>query len=165
MPLDLLNGTSCFVDSNILYYTLVPTAGISQPCLALVDRAFAGEISFSVSIPVLSDAVHRVMVSEAAQLTGRDRSGIVGYLGRHPELIMRLIEYPQAIDRLSIIPMRILPLEDHLLRNATALAVQHGLLTNDRMIVALMRQHQLTHLVTNDDDFDRVPGVIVWKPR
>ena len=39
------------------------------------------------------------------------------------------------------------------------------LLTNDAMIVALMRRHGVTHLVTNDNDFDRVPGLTVWKPR
>jgi predicted nucleic acid-binding protein len=52
-----------------------------------------------------------------------------------------------------------------LLRTATRLAVTHGLLTNDSLIVAQMYRHQLTHLVTNDDDFDRVPGLAIWKPR
>ena len=34
-----------------------------------------------------------------------------------------------------------------------------------REAVALMRRHELTHLVTNDDDFDRVAGLTIWKPR
>jgi predicted nucleic acid-binding protein len=38
-------------------------------------------------------------------------------------------------------------------------------LTNDATIVALMRRHGLIHLATNDDDFDRVPGLVVLKPR
>ena len=104
-------------------------------------------------------------MSEAAQLTGRDRAGIVGYLGKHPEFITRLTEYPHAIERLGVIPMDILPVEDQLLRDAVHLAVQHGLFTNDALIMATMRRHQLTHLVTNDDDFDRVPGLTIWKPR
>lgn len=41
----------------------------------------------------------------------------------------------------------------------------HGLLTNDSLIVALLQRHGITHLATNDDDFDRVPGITVWKPR
>jgi predicted nucleic acid-binding protein len=165
MPLDLPDGTACFVDANILYYALVPTPIVSELCLKLLDRAIAGHISLAISLSVLSDAVHKVMVSEAAQLAGRDRSGIVGYLGKHPELIARLVEYPQAMERLSAVPVTILPADEQLLRHATSLAVQHGLLTNDAMIVALMQRHQLTHLVSNDDDFDRVPGLTVWKPR
>ena len=40
-----------------------------------------------------------------------------------------------------------------------------GLLTNDATTVALMRRHGLSDVATNDDDFDAVPGLTVWKPR
>ena len=165
MPLNLPDGTACFVDSNILYYALVPTPVVSEPCLALLDRVIAGRIPASVSVPVLSDTIHKVMTSEVAQLTGRDRAGIVGYLRKHPEVIARLVEYPQAMDRLSVLPMSVLPVDEQLLHHAARLAVQYGLFTNDSLIVALMQRHQHTHLVTNDDDFDRVPDLTIWKPR
>jgi predicted nucleic acid-binding protein len=165
LPLDLPDAATCFVDSNILYYALVPTAGITERCVALLDRAIAGRIAMSVSLPVLSDVLHKVMTSEAAQLAGRDRTGIVGYLGKHPDLIANLKEYPQAMERLSAVPLRVLPVDEPLLRQAACIAVAHKLLTNDAMIVALMERHQLTHLVTNDDDFDRVSGLTIWKPR
>jgi predicted nucleic acid-binding protein len=165
LPLDVPDAATCFVDSNILYYALVPTAGISGPCVALLERAIAGRISVSVSIPVLSDVLHKVMTSEAAQLTRRDRAGMVGYLGRHPELIATLKEYPQAMERLSAVPMTVLPVDDQLLRQAARVAIAHGLLTNDAMIVALMQRHQVTHLATNDDDFKNVPGLTIWMPR
>jgi predicted nucleic acid-binding protein len=135
MPLNLPDGTNCFVDSNILYYALVPTEPVSEHCLKLIERAVAGRVALFVSDQVLSDTIHKVMISEVAQLTGRDRAGMVGYLGKHPEVIARLT------------------------------AVRHRLLTNDATIIALMARHALTHLVTNDDDFDRVPDSIVWKPR
>ncbi len=165
MPLDLPDAATCFVDSNILYYALVPTGDISNQCLALLDRVIAGHLTVSVSIPVLSDVLHKVMTSEAAQITKRDRAGIVGYLGRHPEIIATLKEYPQALDRLSAVPMTVLPVDEQLLRQAARIAVGHRLLTNDAMIVALMQRHQLIHLVTNDDDFAHVPNLTIWKPR
>jgi predicted nucleic acid-binding protein len=165
MALDLPDGSTCFVDSNILYYALVSTPTVSEHCIALLDRAIAGHLSVSVSVPVLSDAIHKIMMSEATQLVGRNRSGIVGYLGKHPEIIAQLVEYPQAMPRLSVVPMNTLPVDPELLSDAARLAVQHGLFTNDSLIVALMQRHQLTHLVTNDDDFDRIPGLTLWKPR
>ena len=165
MPLNLPDGTACFVDSNILYYSLVPTPVASDHCLKFLDRAISARIIVFVSVPALSDVIHKVMISEAAQIAGRDRAGMVGYLGKHPEIISRLVEYPKAMERLSVVPMNILPADEQLLRDASAIAVKHGLLTNDAMIVALMQRHQLTNLVTNDDDFDGVPGLSVWKPR
>src|SRR5881397_3048798 len=126
MPLEIPDGTRCFVDSNILYYALVPTAGVSVHCVRLLDRAISKHLSLSVSIPVLSDAIHKVMVSEVAQLAGRDRAGLIGYLGKHPELISRLVEYPKALSRLDSVPMQILSVDQQLLHDATHLAVQYG---------------------------------------
>ena len=48
---------------------------------------------------------------------------------------------------------------------AADISSEAGLLTNDALIVAAMRASGIRHLVTNDDDFDRVPGITVWKPR
>ncbi len=52
-----------------------------------------------------------------------------------------------------------------LLPTAVAIAQAHKLLLCDAIIVALMQRHGITHLATNDDDFDRVPGINVGKPR
>lgn len=165
MPLDIPDGTRCFVDSNILHYALIPTFDTSAACLELVDRAIAGIVSFSVRVQILADVVHKAMISEAAQLAGRERSKIVGYLKKHPEIISRLVEWPKAIERLKSVPLQILSSDIDLVFDAAHLATAHGLLTNDAMIVALMHRHGITHLATNDDDFDRVPGITVWKPR
>jgi predicted nucleic acid-binding protein len=165
MALALPDGSQCFVDANILHYALVPTFDASPLCIEFVDRAIEKLISIATSVQVLSDVLHKIMASEAAELTGRERPGIIGYLKKHPDTIGRLVAYPQAIERLKMIPMQILAVNFDLLCSVPQLAGSHGLLTNDAIIVALMQRHGLTHLATNDNDFDRVPGITVWKPR
>lgn len=165
MALDLPDGSACFVDSNILYYALVPTGDLTARCISFLNRALAAQISLAASVSVLSDVLHKVMITEVAQVTKRDRAGMIGYLNKHPDAITSLTQYPKVMERLSVIPMTLLPVDPTLLESASSIAVQQGLLTSDSMIVALMRRHQLEHLVTNDDDFDRVPGLSVWKPR
>jgi predicted nucleic acid-binding protein len=66
---------------------------------------------------------------------------------------------------LGALPLNLLPTDSALLVEVARLSQARGLLTNDAMIVALMQRHGITHLATNDDDFDRVPGIKVWKPR
>ena len=117
----LPDGTRCFVDANIFHYALVPTFDTSPAWLALIDRAMAGLVVLSVSMQVLGDASHKAMISEAAQLAGRERADIVGYLKRRPDLISQLIEWPQAIERLRAVPKQILPADEELLYDATAL--------------------------------------------
>ena len=52
-----------------------------------------------------------------------------------------------------------------LLEAAADLSAQLCLLTNDALTIATMRKLGLTHLATNDDDFDQIAGITVWKPR
>jgi predicted nucleic acid-binding protein len=47
---------------------------------------------------------------------------------------------------------------------AAALSQQTGLLTNDALIVAVMREHGLVNLASHDSDFDRVPGLTRYSP-
>lgn len=47
---------------------------------------------------------------------------------------------------------------------AAALSQQHGLLTGDALIVALMKHLGLTDLASNDADFDHVPGLTRYAP-
>jgi predicted nucleic acid-binding protein len=52
-----------------------------------------------------------------------------------------------------------------MLPSAVAVVESEKLLLGDANIVVQMRTNDVTHLATNDDDFDRVPGITVWKPR
>lgn len=42
---------------------------------------------------------------------------------------------------------------------ATAISQQHGLLSNDALIIAIMREQGLANLASSDADFDRVTGI------
>jgi predicted nucleic acid-binding protein len=61
--------------------------------------------------------------------------------------------------------LRLLPTDTTLLEDAAELSAQLRLLTNDATVVALMTRHELHNLATNDDDFDNVADLAVWKPR
>lgn len=105
------------------------------------------------------------MTSLAAVQYNLARTNIVGWLKNHPDRIKTLSGLTQSATMLSTLPITILPSQTALLTAAATIGQAHGLLTADSMIVALMQQHGITHLATNDDDFDRVSGITVWKPR
>ena len=41
---------------------------------------------------------------------------------------------------------------------------QTGLLTNDALIVVVMKAHGFPNLASHDSDFDRVPGITRYSP-
>ncbi len=164
MPLDVPTGSLCFIDTNILVYHFVENPRFSQDCRRFLGRVVAGEITAVSAAAVVADVVHKVMAEEARLRHAID-SGVVTFLQRHPAEITQLTAFVEAARQLERLPIRLLAVDLTIIREAAELAQQHGLLTNDATIVALMQRHGITHLATNDDDFDRVPGITVWKPR
>jgi len=165
MPLNPPNGGTYFVDANIFYYHFVETPPLSDPSVKLLERAAQGQLVLCTSAHVLSAAIHKVMLFEAATVFGQTRTGLVNWLKRHRERMTELSEFRQAASELSGMGLSLLPADAALLAEAATVSAQLGLLTNDATIVALMRRHGLSNLATNDDDFDGIPGLTICKPR
>lgn len=165
MPLDLPTGTSCFVDANIFYYHFVETPPFSDLSSDFLRRIASGDLTAYTSSAVLAEAIHKVMVAEAASRFNLQRANLVNWLVQHRERIKQLSEFRAAIEELSALPLVLMPVESRDLLQAAILAQQNGLLTNDALSVALMRTNSLTHLITNDDDFDLLSELTIWKPR
>ncbi len=113
----------------------------------------------------MAEAIHKIMLSEAAARFQLQRSGLVPWLKRHRSHIAELSEFHVAAAEFSDMNLTVLPTDARLLEGATDVSRRSLLLTNDATIVALMRRHGLRHLATNDDDFDGIPDLVVWKPR
>jgi predicted nucleic acid-binding protein len=116
------------------------------------------------SAHVLGDLSHRLMTIEAALLLSRPMTGIANWLRRHPADVQRLVQYGQSLDDLLAIPLPIVPVTGTHVSRARFLSRQYGLLTNDALIVAVMQDHGIAHLASNDADFDRVPGITRYAP-
>ncbi len=164
MPLDLPDGSSCFLDANILVYQLVEIGESSTICRHFLERVKRLDIDAATTTACLADAVHRVMCIEAQERFRLDR-GVVSWLQRHLLRVRELHAPLQAAVQIKALRLRLLATDAQSITDAAELSRQHGLLTNDALIVATMRSNQLTNLATNDDDFDAVPDLIIWKPR
>jgi predicted nucleic acid-binding protein len=55
-------------------------------------------------------------------------------------------------------------MEEDIARGAQTERVNAGLLTNDSIIVAAMREYGITHIATSDALFDTVAGITVFSP-
>jgi len=165
MPLNMPDGAACFIDANILYYHFVETPPLSQACTLFLERVAAGAIAGYSSVHVLAEAAHKIMLAEAAASFNLNRAGLVNWLQHHRDHITRLHQFQQAVDEFLDMNLSMLIADPTILREAARLPRERGLLTNDATVLALIRRQGLSHLASNDDDFDDIPGLTVWKPR
>jgi predicted nucleic acid-binding protein len=153
-----------FIDANCLVDAATSDATYGGACQRLLEdienRVFAG----CTSAHVLGDLSHRLMTIEAALLFHRPMTGIANWLRRHPAELQQLSQYRRSLDDLQAIPLPILPATGSLLSRAADVSRLYGLLTNDALIVAVMQDHGLSHLASNDADFDRVPALTRYAP-
>lgn len=162
---DIPPGVVVFLDANCLVYAATSDPQYGAACQRLLEQIDNKAIQGCASAHVLADLSHRLMTIEAALTLARPMTGIAGWLRRHPAEVQRLNRYRQALDDLQAIPLPILPVTGGQVSRAADFSRQYGLLTNDAVIVALMLEHGLTHLASNDADFDRIPTIIRYAPR
>ncbi len=161
---DIPGGTAVFVDANIFLFALTKHPAHGAACETFLDRAEHREISAVTSVSVLGEVVHRVMTIEACDRFGWQTQGVANRLRRHPNEVQQLVRPRQALDEINAAHISVLAITPPLVSQATDLSRQTGLLYGDALIVAVMRDHALTHLASLDADFDRVPGITRYAP-
>ena len=161
---DIPNGGQIFIDANTLVYHATADPNHGPACKQLMERIARREIEGLTSAHALGDVAHRVMTLEAIAQFGWSARGIGNRLRQHPADVQRLKRFRQAVDEVAQIGIQILAIDGPLVSTAAFLSRQYGLLTGDALIIAVMQQHQLTHIASLDTDFDRVPGITRYAP-
>ena len=161
---DLQNGDAVFVDANVFIYHFTNHPRYGAACTALVERIELKELRGFSASHCLADVVHRIMTIAAMGRFTWPVTGLAARLKKHHASIAHLSLYQSAATKVGQLGILVLPVSESLVLAATHVSQQCELLTGDALIVALMHQHGLTNLASNDADFDRVPGLNRYAP-
>jgi predicted nucleic acid-binding protein len=158
------SGTSVFLDANIFVYHFSPHPVFRADCDQLLDRVEQQDLQGFTSTHVVGECAHRLMMFEAAAVHGWSSSKTKQRLRNQAAAPQRLTQFRAAVDAILNSKIEILTIEPSLLLIAADVSRQSGLLSNDALLVAVMRANGLTHLASHDADFDRVPGLARYGP-
>lgn len=161
---DVPAGASVFVDANPFVYAFAPEPALGPPCFALLERIARSEVDGYTSSLVLCDVAHRLMTLEACAAFGWPHAGIAHRLKRHPAEIKKLHRFRQALDQIAESGVRVLPIDPQDVMLAGDLCIQHGLLSGDGLVAAVMQRHGIALLASNDADFDGIAGILRYAP-
>src|SRR5262245_36175300 len=161
---DLVSPADVFLDANTLIYHFTSDPKWGAACTRLLERIELQELQGFISTHVPADTIHRLMTTEAMNLLGWPGTRLAARLRKQHAEIPKLNVYLQALAKIGQIGVRVLPvLEQHVIQ-ASQLSRIHELLTGDALVVAVMQASGLTNLASLDTDFDRVPGITRYAP-
>jgi predicted nucleic acid-binding protein len=162
---ELPSGTTVFVDASIFTYHFTGADELAQICSAFFERTVRGEVKAVTTSIVAMEVIHRAIVQEAAEKLDVSRAKLVQHLKENPAVVKSLIRHrtiPGAIYRLGV---SIEPVTHLHVYESGGVREKYGLMANDSLTIAFMRKQNIRHLVTNDDDFAKIPNIYVWLPR
>ncbi|MHB8599922.1 MAG: type II toxin-antitoxin system VapC family toxin [Ktedonobacteraceae bacterium] len=173
--LDIPDGTSVFVDTNIFHFHF---QNKSRACTAFLNRIIRGDVEAYVNTQVLSDLLHKLMMTNAIE-KGCIREGTnpqplknyLRWLHLHPEENSLLTDYQQQFEFILSVRVRVLPINEQLLIATKMERQTFFLMTGDSIHLGTMNRRTinrqnvpLQHIATHDGDFEHIPGITVWRP-
>lgn len=158
-------GSRVFVDANVMVYFFLRVEHFIETCKDFFQWVANLEIDAFSGADVAGTVIHRVMVAEAITKLGLLPRDAVNYLKSHPDAVKQLQWYRTIPSDIAQARVHILDVTYRELHASKKYRADYGLLTGDSIILAVMERYKLIDLVTNDPDFERVPGIRVWMPR
>ena len=155
------NDEIVVVDANIILYALEHQ---SVQCEQLIRRCAMREISCIIPSVQFAEVMHRLMIREA-----QDNGWVTGgnparQLSGKPDRIRLLNRYESGIKSMLGMGFVMEPVlqEDFLV--ATASQRQHGLMTNDALLVAVAGRLRVEAVASSDLAIVRAPGIVLYSP-
>lgn len=153
------------LDANIVVYGLFPQVRFHEVCKQLFVRGAKREVRLHLVVSTAADVIHRAMILEMlAQGQFQQSADVVNHLKQHPQTIQNLTRYKTILHDLVQAHINILSLTYRDLHESKQYRDDHGLMTNDSIILAVMKREKIQYLATNDTDFERIPGIAVRVP-
>lgn len=157
------NSVVC-VDANLLAYHFVQVDQLTATATALLERGLRQEIQIVTTPQIVSDVIHRVMLSEARQQFSIPTNQLVTHLKQHPQVVQQLTNHLDVPSLLRRFNVDIRPLTHIHLHAAKRFRRDYGLMANDSLLLGFMVTERIQHLASNDRDFRRVHDVTLWTP-
>jgi predicted nucleic acid-binding protein len=157
---ELPAGHRVFLDASIFLYHFF---GRSEQCRHLLHRCERREVFGVTSVVTLNETSHRLMAMEAVQAGLVSPGGVPAKLRRRPDVVRGLRRHVEQLRCIVAWGIEVLPVDVALSMRAAGMRAATGLLTNDSIILATMREERVSAIATADSDFARVEGIHIYR--
>ncbi|HHT9125795.1 MAG TPA: type II toxin-antitoxin system VapC family toxin [Candidatus Brocadiia bacterium] len=162
---DLVDGASIFIDANIFVYHFSKKSRLNPASSNFLERAERREITGITSTLVVQEVTHRMMIVEAATILPDIKiKELVKYLKAHPNIVKKLVSHQCIPEKVASFDLEIISPDIHTIERSQQMKRQFGFLSNDALILQIMKDLKINNLASNDSDFEMVDFVTLYKP-
>jgi predicted nucleic acid-binding protein len=158
---EVSDGSSIFVDTNILVYHLLEDELYGASCRDFLKRVETRAVIAFTSPIVVSETLFIYLRTWIIKNKKIAPKRVLRYLKRHPAVVEE-VDFHKPLALLAL--LRVLPVNKAILQTSYALMTRHHLLPADAIDAALIQRHKLPALATRDDDFDHIQSLDLYKP-
>ncbi|OQY82749.1 MAG: hypothetical protein B6D41_17935 [Chloroflexi bacterium UTCFX4] len=133
-------------------------------CRTLLERCARRELVGYTSIFILAEVAHRLMIAEAVQKNLVTAKGAVQKLAEKPEIVKKLERYDDNLKQIGQMNISISSLTPTVFALGETVRKDYGLLTNDSLVIAAMRDLKISSLISADQGFARVSEIQLYSP-
>jgi predicted nucleic acid-binding protein len=116
------------------------------------------------AVNVILEVLHRLMMVEAVRKNLVKPPNVVKKLSKAPQKLKRLNEYFINTEKIQDMGIAIKPLIFETIVKSHVVRLASGLMVNDSVIIASMKQEGVKLLATNDKAFEKVDEIHVCTP-
>ncbi len=154
-----------FIDTNIFIYDINDNPQFGKASHELIAKIEKGQIEGYTPHLVISEIIHKMMLSETCHRFDLPLPQAVSYLKRNPHVISTLHLYQEVLEIISHLGnLTILEVDNAVFKHSQSLIREYQLLSTDAIHAATCLAYNLRHLATNDKDFKRVKELTIWSP-
>lgn len=157
----LPTGERVFVDSNLLTYHLLNHPAYGTSCKAFMQDLEDEKYHGFITPIVVSETLFNFIKADIFRTYRTRPFEIASLLKCHPEVLGEIpLDRPKELfDIFNLLPIGKLEVIE-----ALEIMSNYYLLTNDALNAATMKVNGITSIATNDNDFERVDWLKIWKP-
>jgi len=153
-----------FVDTNIFLYSITIHSKYGKLCGKFFDRIKAGELKGKISVLILNELIHKLIIGEVSEERGIKPFQAIQYIKKNPRVLSSLKVFEVIEDVESNYNLTIVDVKREHFALAQKMMQEYHLLSNDALYLAVMKKENITDIATYDSDFEKVKGIRIWKP-
>jgi len=157
--------TQAIFDTNILVYWVTDHPHFGKHCTEVVHRVEKGDIQGVIPAIILNELLHRIMIAETIEKGyARSSQDAVKILKDDPSIIKEMTIAGIVFDTLPTMGFEMIEDERGISSLTYYFSKELCLMAKDAAIVAYAHKYDISHIVTNDRDFQRVKWLTCWSP-